>query len=49
MTGVYEMVKDEGVGVNMDSDMISAVWAGGRAVDRAVVDSASSHRSLLAH
>ena len=48
MTGVYEMVKDEGVGVNMDSDMISAVWAGGRAVDGVVVASASIRRSLLA-
>ena len=41
------MVKDKGIDVNMDSNVISAVWAGGRAVDRAVVDSASSHRSLL--
>ena len=35
----------------MDRDwdtMISAVWAGGRAVDGVVVASASIHRSLLA-
>ena len=48
MRGVYEMVKDEGAGVDRDRDVISAAWAGGRAVDGVVVASASIHRSLLA-
>jgi len=41
-------MKDKGVGVNMDSEMFSAVWAGGRAVEGVVVASASSRRSLFA-
>ena len=49
MTGVYEMVKDEGAGVDRDWDVILAAWAGGRAVDGVVVVSASIRRSLLAH
>ena len=48
MRGVYEMVKDEEAGVDRDRDVISAAWAGGRAVDGVVVASASIRRSFLA-
>ena len=43
------MVKEEGAGVDRDRDVISAAWAGGRAVDGVVVALASIRRSLLAH
>ena len=42
------MVKEVGAGVDRDSEMFSAVREGGRVVDRVVVASTSSRRSLLA-
>jgi hypothetical protein len=44
------MVKKVGAGVNRDSEVISAVWEGGKALDEVpvVVASVSIRRSLLA-
>ena len=41
-------MKNVGAGVERDSEVISEGWVGGRVVDRVVVASTSSRRSLLA-
>ena len=43
------MVKEVGAGVNRGSEVISAVWEGGKASDRVVLASVSIRRSFLAH